>query len=121
MELKADIQMKMSLIATLLLAAGFAAYAQEGMPRMYTADPASARRGDVITVTGDYLDQGCVVKVFLTDGKNDTQVEVTEQTKTTIKFKIPAKIEAGRLAVMILTPGKDAKYIEQPVKVTIQE
>jgi len=88
---------------------------------MYTSEPASARRGDVITVTGDYLDVGCVAKVFLTDGKNDTQVEVTEQTKTTLKFKIPAKIAAGRLAVMILTVDKDAKYIEQPVKVLVQD
>jgi len=121
MELKADIQMRMSLIAVLLLATGFALYAQEGMPRMYSADPASAKRGDIITITGDYLDVGCVAKVFLTDGKNDTQVQVTEQTKTTLKFKIPDKIATARLAVMILTAGKDAKYIEQPVKVTIQE
>ena len=46
-------------------------------------------------------------------------MEVTEQTATAIKFKIPAKAAAGRLALMILTTGKDAKYIEQPVKVTI--
>jgi hypothetical protein len=113
--------MKISLISVALLAASFAAYAQEGMPRMYSADPISAQRGDVITITGDYLDVGCVAKVFLTDGKNDTQVEVTEQVKTTLKFKIPSKMAAGRWAVMILTVGQDAKYVEQPVKVLIQE
>ena len=121
MELKADIQMRISIMATLLLAASFAAYAQEGIPRMFTAEPASAQRGDVITITGDYLDVGCVAKVFLTDGKNDTPVEVTEQAKTALKLKIPSKIAAGRWAVMILTPGKDAKYVEQPVKVLIPE
>ena len=113
--------MRISLIPMLLMAAGLAAHAQEGMPRMYTAEPATAQRGDVITVTGDYLDVGCVAKVFLTDGTTDTAVEVTEQTKTTIKFKIPKKIAAGRLAVMVLTPGRDAKYIEEPVKVLIEE
>ena len=113
--------MKISLITVALLAASFAVYAQEGVPRMYSAEPASAQRGDVITITGDFLDAGCVAKVFLTDGKNDTPVEVTEQAKTTLKFKIPSKMAAGRSAVMILTPGKDAKYIEQPVKVLIQE
>jgi hypothetical protein len=46
---------------------------------------------------------------------------VTEQTATTIKFKIPEKVATGgRLSVMILTAGKDAKYIEQPVKVMIE-
>jgi hypothetical protein len=121
MELKADIQMRISILTTLLLAAGFAAYAQEGMPRMYTVDPANAQRGDVITITGDYLDAGCVAQVFLTDGKNDTQAVVTEQSKTTLKLKIPEKIGAGRWAVMVLTPGPNAKYIEEPVKVLIQE
>jgi uncharacterized protein YfaS (alpha-2-macroglobulin family) len=59
--------------------------------------------------------------MYVTDQKNDIQVEVTEQTPTSIKFKIPAKAAAGRWALMILTTGKDAKYIEQPVKVTIEE
>ena len=55
------------------------------------------------------------------NGKNDTAVEVTEQNATSIKFKIPAKAPSGgRLALMILTGGKDAKYIEQPVKVMIE-
>jgi ABC-type uncharacterized transport system substrate-binding protein len=121
MVLKADIKMRISLMATLLMAASFAAYAQEGIPRMFTSEPASAQRGAVITISGDYLDVGCVAKVFLTDGKNDTPVEVTEQAKTALKFKIPDKIAAGRWAVMILTPGNDAKYIEQPVKVLIQD
>ena len=112
--------MRISIIA-MLMAVGLAAYAQEGTPRMYASEPASAQRGDVITVTGDYLDTACVAKVFLTDGKNDIPVEVTAQSKTTLKFKIPAKIAAGRLAVMVLTTGPDAKYIEEPVKVLIQE
>jgi len=113
--------MRISLISLFLLAAGFAVYAQEGVPRMYTIDPVSAQRGDVVTVTGDFLDAGCVTKVFLTDGSNDTQVEVTEQSKTTIKFKVPGKIAAGRLAVMILTPGPNPRFIEEPVKLLITE
>ena len=36
------------------------------------------------------------------------------------KFKIPAAAKAGRFSLMILTGGKDPKYIEQPVKVTIE-
>jgi hypothetical protein len=58
--------------------------------------------------------------VYLTDGKNDLVAEVLEQTDTTIKFKIPAKA-TGRMAVMVLTTGKDAQLIEQPVKVTIDQ
>jgi hypothetical protein len=114
--------MKLSFVAMALLAASIGAWAQDGLPRMLSVDPLSGKRGDVIAVTGENLDKGFVDKVFLTDGKNDTLVEVTEQSPTTIKFKIPDKAATGsRLAIMILTKGKDAKYIEQPVKVMIEE
>ena len=114
--------MKLSFVATALLAASFGVWAQEGLPRMLSVDPQSGKKGDVIAVTGENLDRASVDKVFLTDGKNDTLVEVTEHTATTIKFKIPEKAATGsRLAIMILTKGKDAKYIEQPVKVMIEQ
>ena len=113
--------MRFSLIATLLLAAGLAAFAQDTAPRMASADPASGKKGDIIAVTGINLDKGCVVKVYLTDGKHDTLVEVTEQTQTSIKFKIPGGLEVGtRFALMVLTPGANPKLIEQPVKVLIE-
>jgi len=112
--------MKLSFISALLLAA-VAAYAQQGLPRMTSVDPLNGKKGDVIVITGENLDKDQVDKVFLTDGKNDTIVEVVEQSATTIKFKIPEKAASGsRLALMILTSGKDARYIEQPVKVTIE-
>jgi nitrous oxidase accessory protein NosD len=115
------IQMKLSFVSTLLLAVGLSAAAQEALPRMLSVDPLSGKAGDVIAVTGENLDKAKVDKVYLTDGKNDVPVEVTEQTDTTIKFKIPAKAATGgRLAIMILTAGKDAKYIEQPVRVMIE-
>jgi nitrous oxidase accessory protein NosD len=115
------IQMKLSFVPTLLLAAGLCAVAQEPVPRMVSVDPLSGKAGDVIAVTGENLDKAKVDKVYLTDGKNDVPVEVTEQTDKTIKFKIPAKAATGeRLAIMILTTGKDAKYIEEPVTVMIE-
>jgi hypothetical protein len=113
--------MRLSLITCLLLGAGTVALAQQAMPRMTSVDPLNGKTGDVIAVTGENLQKDTVAKVFLTDGKNDTPVEVTEQTATSIKFKIPVKAAPGRLTVMVLTTGKDAKYIEQPVKVTIDE
>ncbi|MGA2120019.1 MAG: IPT/TIG domain-containing protein [Bryobacteraceae bacterium] len=116
-----DKKMRLSLITCLLLGAGTVALAQQAMPRMTSVDPLNGKTGDVIAVTGENLQKDTVAKVFLTDGKNDTPVEVTEQTATSIKFKIPVKAAPGRLTVMVLTTGKDAKYIEQPVKVTIDE
>jgi hypothetical protein len=110
--------MRLSIVIT-LVAACLTVLAQQPMPRMTSAEPANGKAGDVIAVTGENLDKAQVAKVYLTDGKNDYEVEVTEQAATGLKFKIPSKAN-GRLALMILTAGKDAKLIEQPVKVTVE-
>ena len=114
--------MKLSLMVPMLLTACVVAWGQQAMPRMTTADPLNGKVGDIIAIAGENLQKDLVVKVYLTDGKTDLQVDVTEQSATTIKFKIPAKAAVGqRLTVMVLTSGKDAKYIEQPVKVMIDD
>jgi hypothetical protein len=111
--------MKLSSIVPLLFAATLVLFAQEAMPRMSSVDPPSGKPGDVIAVTGENLDKANVDKVYLIDDKNDLVCEITGQTATEIKFKIPAKA-TGRMALMILTIGKEPKQIVQPVKVTIE-
>ena len=95
-------------------------YAQQAMPRMTGVEPDSAKAGDVLTVSGEHLDKGEVMEVYLTDGKKDTKVKITEQGPATLKVQIPEKVTAGRFALMVLTGGKEPKLIEQPVKVTIE-
>jgi hypothetical protein len=116
------IQMRKSSLAAVLfaLAATTAAFAQSTLPQMQAVDPASAKIGDVVTVTGDNLDQTVVAALYLTNGKEDFKVEITEQSATAIKFKVPSTVKTGRLALMVLTKGKDAKLIEEPVKVLIE-
>jgi hypothetical protein len=112
--------MRLSFAVPLFLAAYFVSYAQQTMPRMTTVDPGNGKAGDVITVAGENLEKSQVAKVYLTDGKNDVPVEVTEQAPTTLKFIIPAKATPGRFALMLLTTGKEPKLIEQPVKLTVE-
>lgn len=94
--------------------------AQAPLPRMTTVEPSSAKAGDILSVAGENLEKDNVAALFLTDGKNDVKMEITEQAATAIKFRVPASAKAGRFALMILTGGKEPKYIEQPVKVTIE-
>ena len=115
--------MKLSLLIALFVAASFAAYGQSTTPRMTSVDPQAGKIGDVITVTGENLTKAFIAKVYLTDGgdgKGDLEVQVTEQTDTALKFKIPAKA-TGRMALMILTTAKPQQLIEQPVKVSVEE
>src|ERR1019366_3203486 len=58
----------------------------------------------VITVTGENLDKANVSKVYLTDDKNDFVCEVTNQSATEIKLKIPAKA-TGRLRLGSVRDG----------------
>lgn len=111
--------MRLSLILGLLLAVGIA-FAQSPMPRMTGVEPGTGKAGDVLTAAGENLDKAQVEQLFLTDGKNDIKVEMTDQAPTAIKFKVPTSVKPGRFALMLLTRGKDPKLIEQPVKVTIE-
>ena len=113
--------MRVSFGVPLLFAATLAAFAQQAMPRMTAVDPMNGKAGDEITVSGENLEKSQVAKVYLTDGKNDVVLDLTAQTATSVKFKIPSKAAAGRFALMLLTTGKDPKLIEQPVKLTVEE
>lgn len=104
----------------LLTLSAFALSAQQAMPRMTGVEPGNGKGGDILTVSGEHLGKGEVVELYLTDGKKDTKVQVTEQDATSIKFKIPERMATGRFALMCLTGGKDPKLIEQPVKVTVE-
>jgi hypothetical protein len=110
--------MKLSFAISLLVAASFTATGQQAMPRMVSVEPPNGKVGDVVAVNGENLQKDAVAKLYLTNGKDDLEVVITEQSTSSIKFKIPAKA-TGRMALMVLTAGKDAKLIEQPVKVTI--
>jgi hypothetical protein len=110
--------MKMSFVG--LLALVVALFAQQAIPRLNTVEPANGKAGDVLTIAGENLAKPAVQKLYLTDGKTDVELEMTEQTDTSIKFKLPASAKAGRFSLMVLTGGKDPKYIEQPVKVTVE-
>ena len=110
-----------SLISALLtIALSTIIFAQTGSPRVDTVEPDTGKSGAVLVINGENLEKTTVAEVLLTDGKNDLKAEVVEQLAKTIKFKIPAAAKPGRFAIMLLTAGKEPKYLEQPVKVTVE-
>jgi hypothetical protein len=104
------------LIATPLLTG------QEVIPRFMTVEPMSGKVGTEILITGENIGKANVAVLYFTDGTTDIKTPMIEQTDTTIKCKIPAKVEVGvRYKLMLLTRGKEPKLIEQPVRVEIEE
>ena len=111
----------MKLLLTLALtAATLVLQAQQASPRLTGVEPGNGKAGDTLTASGENLDKGSVAELYLTTGSKDYKVPMSEQTGSSIKFKIPAETPAGRYALMVLTAGKDPKLMEQPVKVTIE-
>ena len=112
------------LLATLLFV--FAATplltGQEVIPRFTSVEPMSGKVGTEIVITGENIGKSTVAELYFTDGTTDIKTPMIEQTDTTIKCKIPAKVEVGvRYKLMLLTKGKEPKLIEQPVRVEIEE
>jgi hypothetical protein len=117
------IEMRISLLSiTLLLAvaAPECAQTEPAAPLMTAVEPVSGKIGDVLIVQGVNLGLDNVAALYLTDGKTDTKVVIAEQTVTSIKFQIPPEAKAGRFALMVLTKGKGSKFIEEPVKITVE-
>ena len=92
----------------------------DGIPAMTVVNPDTAKSGDLVSIEGSNLGKTNVAGLFLTDGSKDWKCDIVEQSEGAIKFKVPANTEKGRLALMILTAGKDAKLLELPNKLTVE-
>ena len=87
--------------------------------RVTAVDPVEVKPGTVVAVTGESLGKSTVDILYLTNGKDDIKVVMTEQTETSLKFTVPASLKEGRWALMLHTTK--GQLIEQPFKVIIGE
>lgn len=93
---------------------------RRGVPHLTAVNPASAKAGDVVTASGEYLDKTRVAELYLTDGKHDAKTQIVEQSDNSIKFKVPSGVAPGRLRLMVLMAGADPKLLEQPVTLLVE-
>jgi len=112
--------MKTGVISLVLLAALAASLAAwEAFPRITAVEPDTGKAGDVVSAKGENLSKAAIAELYLTDGKNDTKVQIDEQNDAEIKFKIPSAAKAGKYHLMVLTANK-ASMIEQPVVFNVE-
>jgi len=112
--------MKRFVFTTLLVcaSAAFLTFAADTkVARVTTVEPDSGKVGEVALAKGENLNKDVVADLYLTDGKNDTKVVITERTDDSITFKIP-QIKAGRYRLMT---GSKTSLIEQPVMFEVSE
>ena len=112
----------MARILTLFLMIAIALAARDPLPTplIRTADPAMARTGDVVTVTGENLEKDLVLEVYLTDRTQNTKVSILEQSRTSIKFKVPP-VKPGKYWLMVLANPTDPVLIEEPCRITVED
>ena len=59
--------------------------------RLTSVEPNWVEPGDAVVAQGQGLGKGQVVKLFLTTGSKDIEVEISEQTPESLGFSIPAR------------------------------
>ena len=117
------------LTAAVCFAAPGASAGSEGAddaPQMNSISVKVAKPGDVVDIAGLGLSNKKVDELYLTDHKFDMKVKVVEQTDNTIKFRVPPFAKPGRMQILVLTKsdeskGDDAKLLEQPLFLLIEE
>jgi len=109
--------MKTWLMAALLSSVALL-YAFQGLPRCTSVEPDTAKAGETISAKGENLGKDNIAEVYLTDGKDDTKVAVSEQSGAEIKFQVP-QLKPGRYHVAILTANRQ-RMIDQPVVLTVE-
>ena len=76
-----------TLMAAFLLALAVTAplHVQATVPLLAAVDPDSGTYNDVLSVIDDNLYQTMVAALYLTDGKNDIRLLITDQAATSMK------------------------------------
>ncbi len=81
--------------------------------------PAEARPGDIVTVTGYALDRNHIQEMYLVDEDNNTYgVEILSASGRSLRFRVPGKVPAGWMGIVVRAPGK-AALIDQMIYLKI--
>jgi len=89
-------------------------------PIIKTVDPDTAKIGGEATADGSSLDAQVVASLYLSQGDLMIKVKVISQTDNEIKFEVPATVKAGRYGLTVLTTGKEPRYIDEPVFISVE-
>lgn len=77
--------------------------------------PAEARPGTVVTVTGYALDRAHIQELYLIDDEDAAyEAEILSASGTSLRFKVPQRIPAGRMRIAVKAPDK-AGLIDQMI------
>jgi hypothetical protein len=88
-------------------------------PRVTSVEPNMAEPGDEATAYGSSL--GEVVKLFVTIGSKDLEVEIKNRSADEIQFALPADLEHGLYHLTIQTGGPSPAIMVQPISIEVAD
>jgi len=84
---------------------------------MEKVTPAEVRAGDIVNVQGESLDAAHLKAVFLTDRKDEIEVDIIAQGANYLRFKMP-DIAPGKYHIAIKLVREDM-FLEEPVFIIV--
>lgn len=96
-----------------------AALAFAAFPRVTSVEPEMAEPGGEATAHGAALEE--VVKLFVTAGGNDLEVEVKERSSEEIHFTLPVDLAHGVYRLTVQTGGPSPAILVQPVQIEVAD
>ena len=90
-------------------------------PMMRVLQPATAKAGDSVLVSGENLGRQFISEVYVSDGTQDRKVRITEQTDLSIKFIVPVECKPGKYRIIALLNALDPVLLEEPVILVVIE
>lgn len=103
----------------LYLSALSAALAFAAFPRVTSVEPTMAEPGDEATAYGSSLEE--VVKLFVTLGNKDIEVEMKEHSAEEIHFSLPADLAHGVYRLTVQTGGASPAILVQPIQIEVAD
>ncbi len=107
-------RMRMLSLFALSATLAFAAF-----PRVTSVEPDMAQPGDEATAYGSALEQ--VVKLFLTAGGKDIEVEIKKNSGDDLLFALPADLAHGAYRLTIQTGGDSPAIMVQPIQIEVAD
>jgi len=89
-------------------------------PIIKTVDPDALKAGTEAVASGTNLDKAQVAAVYLSQGDLMVKVSVSSETETEVRFTVPENTKAGRYGITVLTTGKEPRYIDEPLVITVE-
>jgi len=89
-------------------------------PRIDRVEPGAARAGGLVTIYGQSLDRSAVADVLLSDGDCVALTRILDQSATRIRVRLPRMLEPGKYSILLVTRGREPKFIDQGFTVKVE-